>query len=70
MPHLHQWQSSLDAYPAVNLHVDGVKVTVGSADIDELDQGSNADTLWRREPSHVMIRLNCKKENNLTDSSH
>lgn len=37
------------AYPAVNLYVDGVKVAVGSADIDELDQRSNTDALWRRE---------------------
>lgn len=46
LPHLHL-QSV--AYPAVNLYVDSVKIAVGSADIDELNQRSNTDALWRRE---------------------
>lgn len=37
------------AYPAVNLYVDGVEVAVGSADVDELNQRSNADALRRGE---------------------
>lgn len=46
-PHLQQYQSV--AYPAVNLYIDGVKIAVGSTDIDELNQRSNTDALWRRE---------------------
>lgn len=36
------------AYPTMDLYVDGLKVAVGSADVDELDQWSDADALWSR----------------------
>lgn len=38
-------------YPAVHFHVDGADVAVGSADVDELDQRPNADSLQAREQS-------------------
>lgn len=38
-------------HPAVDFHVDGAHVAVGSADVDELDQRSNADSLRGREQS-------------------
>lgn len=45
-PHLQQSQPA--TYPAVNLHVDGAQIAVGSADVDELNQRSNTDALRRR----------------------
>jgi hypothetical protein len=33
------------SYPAMNLRIDGVKVAVGSADVDELNQRSDTDSL-------------------------
>lgn len=43
----HLKQSRPEAYPAVNLYIDGAKIAVGFADVDVLDQRSDTDALWR-----------------------
>lgn len=45
------------AYPAVDLHVNGAEVAVGSADVDELDQRPDADPLRREDRPHVRPSL-------------
>lgn len=45
------------AYPAVDLHVNGAEVAVGSADVDELDQRPDADPLRRGDRSQVRPSL-------------
>ena len=61
------------SYPAMNLCVDGVKVTVGSADVDELNQGSDTDSLGQAErrgrvknktPTHITAYRNAHCQNN------
>lgn len=41
------------SYPAVDLHVNGAEVAVGFADVDELDQRTDADPLRRGDRAQV-----------------
>ena len=43
-------------HPAVDLHVDGVQVLVGSPDVDVFDDGTDADSL-RRRPQRKHVRI-------------
>lgn len=41
-------------YPAVNLNIDGVKIAIGSANVDELNQRPNTDALQKN--IHIVIK--------------
>lgn len=55
-------------YPAVDLHVDGAHVAVGPADVDELDQRPNADSLQGGEHSTAQHSEVLRNMGRLTDA--